>query len=117
MFVYNNKHSILFKAVAIAIVCAFLANDISWAQPSGYNTPQQSTLAVQSRFKPFFVNNKIDLDFQTLVAVTCAAGELRKLLIEQRLSDQTTITREINRLNRLFHNNVVRIDTEIRTVS
>jgi len=79
MIIYNYRYSLLFKAIAIAIVCAFLVNDIAYAQPS-YTTPSTTaTLAAQLRTKPFF--ERWGRDFNTGFAATYAAVELRNLFM------------------------------------
>ena len=66
MFVNNIRYSILFKAISIALVCLFLVNDISWAQPAVYNNPAKiNTLAVQSIFNPII--NAVGIQHQKQV--------------------------------------------------
>ena len=107
MFNCNNRCSLLFKATAIALVCLFLVNDLSWAIPQSYNAPAQATLAIQSRFKPFF--EKHELGFQNMTAVIYASGRLKELLIDKHVLDDITLNREIIRLNRLFPDGSVKI--------
>ena len=45
MISYKCRYSILFKTIAIVLVCLFIVNDITWAQPDSFNPPKKSTLA------------------------------------------------------------------------
>jgi hypothetical protein len=115
MFLRSSRYSILFKAMALAIVCAFLFNDIAWAMPSGYNPPEQATLATESQFNRITLLFK-ELDFKTKTYVISSTLSLKGLLVDQGvLSDEkiTNIKREINRLNRLFPGGALKINEDV----
>ncbi len=79
---YGNGHSSLTRSITLVAVCLFLVNAIDWADPSGSLNPPQTintTLAAESRLKPFF--EKHGLDFRNLAAVIYAAGKLRDLYV------------------------------------
>jgi len=102
MIFFRTKHSICFKTVAIIIVCLLLLNDLSWAIPQGYNS---STLAAESRLKPFFEKHR--LDFKNLFLVHYVAGKLREAITAGDIRDG-----EIMRLNRSFPNGEVGIEKD-----
>lgn len=111
MFLYKNRYSILYKAITTVIVCLFLVNDIVWAQPTSYN-PSNTTLAAQSRLKPFF--EKHGLGFQDIAGVVMAAGELKNLIMVEKAREGPLYTK-IGLLNKLFRNGVVEIEKQIKT--
>ena len=113
MLAYKNRYSILYKVIALAIVCLFLVNDAAWAQNYSNFNPSNTTLAAQSRLKPFF--EKRGLDFQNMTSVIYAAGKLKELLFNQTSLDDVKIRREINRLNRLFPDGAVKIEEEVQS--
>ena len=76
---FSGRSNLIFKSISLVLVCAFLASDISWAAPSDYNHPQQSTLAPELRLKPFSI--KHGLDFNNVFAASYMAAELRKLFL------------------------------------
>ncbi|MDP3790477.1 MAG: GNAT family N-acetyltransferase [Candidatus Omnitrophota bacterium] len=54
MFLYNIRYSVLFKAMALALVCLFVASDLIYATPE-LRTASQSTLAALTQLnKPEF---------------------------------------------------------------
>ena len=62
MLVYKSRYSVLFKAIALVLVCLFVINDIAYAAPSlNYNNPSKAatlapTLATtQKSFQEEFV--------------------------------------------------------------
>jgi hypothetical protein len=104
----KSRNSISFKAIAITLVCLFAANNISWAESACYNSAKTSTLAVNSRLKPF--SEKHGLDFQNTVTATYIAKELKGLVKANELRDS-----HIARFNKQFPNGDVEIEREIKT--
>ncbi|NQT22014.1 MAG: hypothetical protein HQ579_01095 [Candidatus Omnitrophica bacterium] len=94
------KYRLWFKAIAIGLVCLFAFNSISWSRP-------ESTLAAQSRLKPFF--EKHGLGFQNIATVIYAAGELKNLITSDSLREG-----QIVRLNSKLQNPDVEIEREIK---
>lgn len=90
------RYSVLFKAIAIALVCLFVITDMGWG------------LAVNSRLKPF--SEKNGLDFQTAATAAYVAKELKGLVKSHELRDS-----HIERFNRQFPNGSVEIERDIRT--
>ncbi len=82
--------------------CLFLADSITWADPSS-----ATTLAAESRLKPFF--EKHGLDFQNLATVVYTAGKLRDLVTSGSLRES-----HIMNLNRLFPDGAIKIDKGIK---
>lgn len=114
MSVYSTKFNILIKSIAISLILAFIFEPIAYAQdlPASHSIISQATLAAELRLKPFFEANK--LEFQNMFGVIYAARRLRELLIDEHVSDDIKITREINRLNRLFPDGSVKINENIQ---
>lgn len=71
----HNKYRIWVKAIAMAVVCLFLVNDIMWAQPTN-SSPSNSTLAIQSIFNPIINavgiqhQKQIELELSGIIAMT-----------------------------------------------
>jgi len=88
-------------------VCLFLVNDIDWATPSGYPNSLEiiTTLAAESRLKPFF--EKHDLGFQNIFSVYCVTAELRNLIRKREARDS-----DIARLNRNLPQDEIQIERE-----
>ena len=97
----KNNHSVLSKTIALAILCLFLVNDIAWA-----DTSATTSLAAESRLKPFF--EKYGLDFQNLATVVYTAGELKDLLMSDTLRQS-----HIMHLNKLFPDGAIRIERDL----
>ncbi len=111
MFICKNRYSVLSKAIAVALVCLFLVNDIAWSNPIDHSS-SNATLAAQSRLKPFF--EKYGLDFQNIFAVSCAAGELRKIIMAGDIRPGHIV--KLNKyLKDKLHNYEVEIDRAIET--
>jgi signal transduction histidine kinase/radical SAM superfamily enzyme YgiQ (UPF0313 family) len=94
-----NKHTSINKIISTLLVCLFLLNDISWAIPQGYSSPEQATLAIESQFNritPFFKAN--ELNFEDRADFLYAAVKLKKLFIDEKF-DEFKIQRTINKLN------------------
>ncbi|MDP8298295.1 MAG: hypothetical protein P9L88_00080 [Candidatus Tantalella remota] len=103
MFAVTIKRNILTKVVALAVVFAYLGNNIVWAEsPRTY-----TNLATGSRLKPFFEEH--GLSFMNLYAVATAAAQLREF-------NNTSGIREshIMNLNKLFSSEEVFIEPNIR---
>jgi predicted amidophosphoribosyltransferase/phosphoglycolate phosphatase-like HAD superfamily hydrolase len=113
VYIYRYKNSLLFKAIAIALVWLFLFDSVSYAEISAPSSASKSTLAAESRIKPFFDANNLDLNFQNRWSVISAVQELRKLLIDQHVSDDVKIEWKISQLNRLFPDGAVKIINRI----
>lgn len=111
MIEYRNRHSIWCKAIVIGVVCLFLVNSISYAEPLTCKA-SKTTLAAESRLSLFF--EKHGLDFRNIYTVISAARRLRKLIIDKHVED-VAIRREINRLNRIFPDRAVSIKEQIKT--
>ncbi|MCX5678373.1 MAG: ARMT1-like domain-containing protein [Candidatus Omnitrophica bacterium] len=107
MYIFKMQYSILFRAIALFVACLFLANDISWAVPSSYSNYLETTttLAVESRLKPFF--EKHGLDFQNMFSVYCVTAELRNLIMKREVRDS-----DIVRLNRNLPQDEIQIERE-----
>jgi predicted phosphodiesterase len=73
MFIPKNRTSILFKTIAIILVCLFVSHDIAWAGPLN-----SSTLSPESRLSP--VTNKQLTDFNERTALIFVIGELRGII-------------------------------------
>lgn len=113
MFTNKSKYNILFKAIAIALVCLCVFNDVSWSLQSDPGiTTEQSTLAAQSRLKPFFETH--GLEFQNMASVIMAAGTLKGLVIEKKMHEGP-LYKQIEGFNRLFDNGSVEIEKQIGT--
>ena len=106
MFSYKNRYSILFKAIATALVCLLLVNDVSWAITSSYNLPQQTTLAAWSRFESF--SDAKRLDPKAVFLAFMAAGKLRDLMISEKMRKGQIFSR-IEFLNQLFNSKSVKV--------
>ncbi len=74
MFIYRFRYSVLVKAIALAVACLFIINDIVWAQDFSVSS-SKSTLAPQLRLKPFFDKYGIRDGF----SMNYAVAELRNL--------------------------------------
>ena len=113
MFICKSRYSTLFKAITLVLVCLFVINDIAWAQnSSGYSSSSSSsTLATQSRLKPFF--EKYGLDFQNIATVSYVAGELRKMVVSSDIREGNIV--RLN--NRYFPKGEIEIDSKIETGS
>ena len=94
-------YSVIFKAVAMGMVCLFTFNSISWSLPG-------STLAAQSRLKPFFKRH--GLGFQNIATVVYVSGRLKDLLAAEIIRES-----HIVKLNRLFPDDRVEIEKEVKT--
>ena len=112
---YKSRYSVLFKAIAIVLVCLFAVNDDAWAQPTASYSPSNSTLAAQSSFNritPFFKKN--GLDFKNRAGLIYAVGRLNGLFTDQNFNN-VEIRRAINKLNsQIFRDGTVRIDETIQ---
>ncbi|MDD3905932.1 MAG: hypothetical protein PHS46_05310 [Candidatus Omnitrophica bacterium] len=107
------RRSNLYKIISLILVCLFLLNDLSWAAPQ-VQTPQQATLAPQSRFTLFDIKNEIDFKYRA--KLNLAADTLGKLFMAPNLPDDVIIRRTINRLNsELFPDQSVFIDETWRS--
>lgn len=107
------RQSNLYKILSLILACLFLVNDLSWAAPQ-VPTPQQATLAPQSRFTLFDIKNEID--FKCRAKLNLAADTLGKLFMAPNLPDDVIIRRTINRLNsELFPDQSVVIDETWRS--
>lgn len=115
MIASTSRYRVLYKAIALAIVCLFLVNDIAWAQNYSNYHPSNTTLAAQSSFNritPFFEEH--GLEFKNRAGLICVAIRLNKLFNKQNLDD-VEISRAINRLNsQVFSDKAVRIDESIQ---
>lgn len=112
----KTKCSILFRSITISLVCLFIASDITWAQacPSSSYGPSSNatTLAVQSRLKPFF--EKYGIDFQSIALVAMAANKLKNSIIVEKKREGSLYT-DIRSLNNLFPNGGIEIEKQIKT--
>jgi|GEM_PF-4823889 Uncharacterized conserved protein len=107
MSTYKYKYNVLYKAIAIALVCLFIANDIAWADPSSLsNSSQSSTLSPESRFKPF--SEKHDIDLANIATAAYIAKVIKNML---PVCDPTP--GQIRRFNQKFPNGDVVIDDKI----
>lgn len=107
---YN--YSILSKAIAMAVVCAFLVNDSRAQNYLVYsNTPSKTaTLAPESRFKPFIDTHVQGFrDFVTLSQIT---AELREF-IHDRTARQGNIARLNAELHKKLHEDLLEINTSV----
>ncbi|MDD5634708.1 MAG: hypothetical protein PHW46_05490, partial [Candidatus Omnitrophica bacterium] len=69
---YKNRHRILIKTIAMAVVCLFTINTVSWAHPDFTKTASSATLAPQSIFKPLKdegIESSAELEFQLIAGV------------------------------------------------
>ncbi|MDP3730534.1 MAG: hypothetical protein Q8R14_03300 [Candidatus Omnitrophota bacterium] len=108
MFIYRSKYSILYKAIAIAMVCLFLVNDIAWAAPPDRISYEQTTLAAESRLKPFSEAHR--LDFRNTVTAAYIAKEIKTLVKAKKLRES-----HIVKFNNRFPNGEVKIDKNVKT--
>lgn len=113
MFIEKFSHNLLFRPIAIVLACLFLADSTFCAEISApfSVSATKSTLAAESRVKPFLDANALDI--KNVFAVAYAAGRLRELLIGSHVPDDR-ITTEINRLNRFFPYGAVKIQEGIK---
>ncbi len=102
MFIYRARYSILYKAITSLLVCLFLVNNVAWA-----DTSSTSTLAAESRLKPFL--EKHGLDFQNAATVMLAAGQLRDMIATGEARQGN-----IMRLNKLFIGGDIEIGKDIK---
>lgn len=113
MFSYKTTCSILFKVTAITLVCLFISNDISWAsQYLPDLAAEQSTLAAESRIKPFF--EKHGLEFQNMAIVIMVTGKLKSLILEKKMH-AGPLYREIEGLNQILYNDDIEIEKQTKT--
>jgi len=99
MLGHKERYSVLFKAMAGALVCLFLLNDLAWAIPQDRSSFQQATLAPESRLNPFYSANKIEFAYQA--ASTMSAMKLNKIIRTGKFR-QGEIAGEIQSLNQSF---------------
>ncbi len=99
------------KATAATVAFLLLFNDISFAFTDrlneSLNPHNTTTLAAESRLKPFF--EKHGLDFQNIFTVLYAAGKLKDHIMSGSLRES-----HIMNLNKLFPSGAVKIDTDIK---
>lgn len=109
MFISDIRYGRLLKAIAAAVVCTFLVNDIAWADspPDLFNPLQSATLAPESRLKSFFERH--GLDFKNTATVMLAAGQLRNMIATGGAGQGN-----IMRLNQLFSGGEVEIEKDIK---
>lgn len=60
---FRNRHRILIRTIAMAVVCLFTINTTSWAYPGNNKIFMTSTLSVQSMFKLMVSLVQIDGEF------------------------------------------------------
>jgi len=73
MYGYRTKHTAVVRMIALAVLCLFTVNTVSWALPSGGRSRETATLQVQSIFKPI-------LETTETVRRNQAAYELRTIV-------------------------------------
>jgi len=107
----KNNYRYWFKFISLTLVCLFLFNELGWAELSKpLTTLQTTTLAAESRLKPFFERH--GLNFQNIATVAYTAGRLRDLVIAGTLRES-----HIVRLNKLFPKGDVQIEKDIKVGS
>jgi|GEM_PF-3752164 len=85
MFIYKRGYSILFKAIALAIVCLFVFNDISWALLRDHSPASGSTLAPQIQINDPIFQEKF------LVGESILAQKGIRHYIDKQLADEKLI--------------------------
>jgi glyoxylase-like metal-dependent hydrolase (beta-lactamase superfamily II) len=105
IFVNNYKSNILLKSVVLMVSCVFFIDAAAYAAPTQFNA---TTLAAESRLKPFFQER--GLEFMNRFAVHVAAARLRELNSTRGIRKS-----DVMNLNKGFVNDAVYIDPEIRT--
>lgn len=111
MLASTSKYRVLYKAIALAMVCLFLINDIAWAQPADYFTSKNSTLAPELRFKPF---SKVHgLDFRNTLTAAYTAREIRDQAVDGNFREGPVIAFNKKR----FPNGEIKIHQKIETGS
>lgn len=108
MNIHKNERRAMLKAMTMVVVCLFLANSISWAYPETV----KSTLAPQSRLKPFF--EKYGLEFQNIATVAMAADRLNEMVVH---GNEGVAYGAIEELNQLFERNsgAIKIQKKVYT--
>ena len=96
------KNNMVFRIIAIAMVCLFLVTSVTFA-----DLYKSSTLAPESRLNSFFDKN--GLDFKNAATVMLVAGQLRNMIVNGEASQGN-----IMRLSQLFTNGEVEIEKDIR---
>ncbi|MFH0764696.1 MAG: histidine decarboxylase [Candidatus Omnitrophota bacterium] len=115
MFVYKCRYSILFKAIAIALLWAFPVNDITWADSFRLLNPSQNaTLAPELRLKPFL--DKHLSNFQDRTTLMYAIGELRNLVRAGEVREGH-VARLNNELRKRLQGEAVEIDRTVENGS
>ncbi len=87
--------------MSVGIVCLLCFSNISWSM-------HDSTLAIPSRFRPFFVQH--GLDFRNITSVFYASIRLKQLIAAKTIRETHII-----KLNGLFPNDEVEIENGIKT--
>ena len=73
MYGYGKRHMVAVRVIALAVVCLFTVNNISWALPSEAGKRETTTLQVQSIFNPI-------LETTEALSRTQAVYELRTVI-------------------------------------
>jgi len=107
MILINIKKNISFKLIALIVLAAFIANDISWALPDTARILYSDKLAAVTRFK--------ELDFKKMADMIYAARELSAVLIDDHNSGPEETERLINRLNLGFPESGLTIGSSVET--
>lgn len=105
----NIRQSLIYRALSLAIACLFLADDLSSRYAHNLSNPADTnTLAAESAFNPFL--RKTGIDFRNIALTIAAAGEIRDRIIRKDLRSS-----HIVKLNRLFVDGGVSIETDIKS--